>query len=214
MVVIGLTGGIASGKSTVSRMLARLGACIIDADLLAREIVRPGRPAWRDIVRHFGREVLGPGGEIDRKALARRIFADSEARLLLNRLTHPRVVERTAAILRELARRGDCPMAVVDAPLFFEAGMDKLVDEVWVVRVSEETQIQRLIERDKLTPEEARQRLAAQMSLAERLQRAHRVIDNEGSVEETWKQVLDLWRKVVGSEPDAPGGSPSGRGLD
>jgi dephospho-CoA kinase len=213
MFVIGLTGGIASGKSTVSRMLARLGAVIVDADVLAREIVRPGRPAWRDIVRHFGREILRPDGELDRKALARRIFGDPETRQLLNRLTHPRVVEQTAAILESLAREGRCRVAVVDAALFFEAGMERLVDEVWVVKVSEETQIRRLVERDGLSPEEARQRLAAQMPLEERLRRAHRVIDNEGPEEQTWRQVLALWREAVGNgaEGDVGANDLSGR---
>lgn len=196
MIVIGLTGGIASGKSTVSRMLASLGARIIDADVLAREIVRPGRPAWRDIVAHFGPGILEANGEINRKELARRIFADPQARLVLNRLTHPRVVARTAAILRRLAREEPNAVAVVDAPLLLEAGMDRLVDEVWVVKVSEETQIERLVKRDKLSREEAVQRLAAQMPLAEKLKRAHRVIDNEGPVEQTWQQVLAHWREL------------------
>jgi dephospho-CoA kinase len=196
VIVIGLTGGIASGKSTVSRMLKSLGAKIIDADQLARDLVRPGRPAWRDIVHHFGRGILLENGEINRKELGRVVFSDPEARRLLNRLTHPRVKSRTKAILRKLARVDPQAVVVIDAPLLLEAGMDDLVDEIWVVSASPDTQIRRLMARDQLTREEAVQRLEAQMPLAEKIKRAHRVIDNEGAEEDTWRQVLACWQAV------------------
>lgn len=205
MVVIGLTGGIASGKSTVSRMLAERGAQIIDADVLAREIVRPGRPAWREIVAYFGREILEEDGEINRKLLARRIFHDAAARERLNRITHPRVMRMTAALLRQIAQSKPCAVAVVDAPLLFEAGMDTLVDEVWLVKVAEETQIKRLMARDGLSREEAERRLAAQMPLVEKIRRAHRVIDNEGPLSRTRQQVERYWKELVERCPSGSG---------
>ncbi|TDA68893.1 MAG: dephospho-CoA kinase [Clostridia bacterium] len=188
MITIGLTGGIATGKSTVSGILRQRGARIIDADHLAREVVEPGQPAWEKIVAHFGPDILLPDKTIDRKRLGKIVFADAEARLALNNFTHPAVISRTQEIL-DGWRDEPGVLAVVDAPLLLEAGMESLVEEVWVVATDAKTQIRRLMQRDNLTPEEAQQRLAAQMPLAEKIRRATRVIDNNGTRDATRRQV-------------------------
>lgn len=192
MVIIGLTGGIASGKSSVSRILADLGAVIIDADHTARQVVRPGEPAWHEIRRVFGAGVLKPDGQLDRAGLGAIVFADPKARRKLNDIVHPRVIGQ---IEKEISRERDrgSRVVIVDAPLLLETGMEGMVDQVWVVAVTEETQIQRLMARDGLNREEACQRIKSQMPLAEKLQKADRIIDNNGSPAETREQVLGLW---------------------
>lgn len=196
MVVIGLTGGIGSGKSTVSQMLSSLGARILDADIIARDLVRPGRPAWKRIVKHFGPGFLLENGEIDRPKLGRKVFSDPEARLALNRLTHPRVYSRIAAMLRRMSRVEPGGVAVVDAPLLIEAGLDRLVDEIWVVRANQEVRVERVMKRDRSSREDAQKRLASQMPDEELLGWADRVIDNDGSVERTREQVLSYWGEL------------------
>lgn len=188
MITIGLTGGIATGKSTVSNILRQHGARIIDADQLAREVVEPGRPAWQKIVAHFGPDILLPDNTIDRQGLGKIVFADEAARQALNSFTHPAVIARTREILDEW-RDDPGVLAVVDAPLLLEAGMDTLVDEVWVVAADTQTQLERLRRRDNLTREEACQRLVAQMPLAEKIRRGTRVIVNNGSLAATARQV-------------------------
>ncbi len=196
MVVIGLTGGIASGKSLVSSFLRELGAVVIDADLIAREVVAPGQPALAMIVEAFGPGILRPDGSLDRKALGALVFADPDLRKKLEEITHPFIIAR---IKEELARLAEsCPdgVVVLDAPLLFEAGLEGLVDEVWVVYVDAATQLARLMSRDGLTRAEAEQRLAAQIPLAEKARRADRVIDNSGTPEATRAQVNRLWREL------------------
>lgn len=196
MKVIGLTGGIASGKSTVSQVLRNLGAVILDADQVAREIVAPSQPAWQEIVKAFGPEILQSDGQIDRVALGQLVFADPKARQKLNALTHPVIraeFERRLAVLR--AKQPHC-IAVVDAPLLMEAEMTDLVDEIWVVAVDVSTQIQRLMARDGLSVREAQQRIASQMPLAEKLKVADRVINNQGSRVVTKQQVRHLWAQL------------------
>lgn len=200
--VIGLTGGIASGKSTVSRILKELGAEIIDADVLAHEVVLPGTEGWAQVVSVFGSEILRPDGTINRRLLGRRVFSDREAIRRLNDIVHPRVIKACGERI-EAARRfwGDRPhLLVIDAPLLIEAGMHKMVDEVWVVKVDERTQLERLMQRDHFTFKEAIARVHAQMPLVEKLKYAHRVIDNTGSVAETRQQIMKIWREVF---PDA-----------
>lgn len=196
MWVIGLTGGIASGKSTISDYLRQQGAIIIDADVLAREMVRRGEPAWQDIVKHFGKEVLREDGEIDRVRLGQRVFSDQGAREVLNRITHPRVIEKTREMIAQIERVRPEAVVVVDAPLLIEAGMTSLVDELWVVAVDEETQLQRLMERDGLDRGAAQQRIASQMPLREKVKRADRVIDNQGPLAETLARVEEYWKKA------------------
>jgi dephospho-CoA kinase len=200
--VIGLTGGIASGKSTVSNMLADLGAVIIDADWLAREVTLPGSEGLRRIREAFGDSVVTPEGVLDRHRLAEIIFHDDDARAKLNSIIHPLVMERVKQLLRETqdaARREGCLMVgIVDAPLLFEAGADAICDETWVVAVDREGQAKRLMRREGYTREEASSRIDSQMPLDEKERRATRIIDNQGTVEETRKRVLELWESVPG----------------
>jgi dephospho-CoA kinase len=189
MLVAGLTGSIATGKSTVSAILRDLGAFIVDADQAARQVVAPGMPAWERIVRVFGREILEKSGEIDRESLGRIVFDDAAMRALLEEAVHPEVMrfmdERVSAI------RETSPLAVVilDVPLLIETGMHKGVSEVIVVYCPEDLQIQRLMVRDNINKEEALARVKAQLSIEEKRRYASLVIDNSASQEETRTQV-------------------------
>jgi dephospho-CoA kinase len=209
MLVIGLTGGIASGKSTVSRMLKRLGAHIIDADAVVRELMTPGQPTHADIVRAFGAGVLDPDGTIDRRRLGRMVFADPSLLAQLNAITHPRVIQAIQARLGDLERQGQ-RVAVVDAPLLIEAGMTGMVDEVWVVAVDPATQVRRLMSRDHYSRREAVQRLRAQLPLEEKVKHATRVIDNTGSLARTRRQVRRIWQELGLEGGDA---NPEGSGI-
>lgn len=194
MTIIGLTGGIASGKSTVSRILERLGAVVIDADQLAREAVMPDRSAHQAIVAAFGEGVLLPDGTIDRTALGRIIFADPSARKRLEAITHPAIRELAEQRLAELRRSG-VSVAVYMAALLIEAGATDRVDEVWVVYVDRETQVRRVMARDGLSRSEAEQRLAAQMPMEEKAERGQVVINNNGTPEELERRVKGVWSK-------------------
>lgn len=202
MPVIGLTGNIGSGKSTVARRLESLGAKVIDADRVAREVVRAGTPALKDIVKNFGPEVLNTDGTLDRKKMGAIVFADPRARARLNEITHPRIKD---AIYREIekhrssAKPRTCKekVLVIDAPLLIETGIHHDVDEVWVVKINEDKQVERLAERDGLTPGEVRKRLAAQMPQEEKLKYARRVIDNSGDLHQTEKQVDRHWADFI-----------------
>jgi dephospho-CoA kinase len=198
--IIGLTGGIASGKSSVARIMEKLGGVIIDADKLAREVVAPGEEAYHSIVAEFGAGVLNPDRTINRQALGKIVFADPLARRKLERITHPAIAllaEQKLAALREKGTR----VAVYMAPLLIEAGVTSRVDEVWVVYADKETQVARLMERDGLGRDEALLRLDAQMPMEEKLKLGKVVIDNRGTPEETERLVMDIWeREISGSE--------------
>lgn len=202
VLVIGLTGGIASGKSFVSRKLRELGAVVIDADQVAREVVQPGKPAWASIIREFGRTVLNPDGSLDRKKLGRLVFSDQEKLKKLNEITHPYIIREIKRLLENCYRSGEHKIVVLDIPLLFEVGLDELVDEVWVVYVDAATQVERLMERDGLSEEEALQRISSQMPLEEKARRAHRVIDNRGTPEETVRQIMEIWNEVIAVSKD------------
>jgi len=196
MRIIGLTGGIASGKSTVSNMLRELGAAVVDTDALARAVVEPGRPAWEEIVAWLGQDVLQADGTLDRRKVADIVFADAAARAKLEGITHPRIGAAAREALATAERAG-ARVAVLDVPLLYEAGWEAMADEVWVVYVDEETQRRRLMARDGLTAGQAAARMAAQMSLAEKARRADVVIDNGGSLGETAAQVAAAWRRAT-----------------
>lgn len=187
--LVGLTGGIASGKSTVSRQLATLGCHVIDADLLAREVVAPGQPALAAIVAAFGREVLLPDGTLDRARLGSIVFADSVRRKQLEAITHPAIQARRQAMLDTLAARGYDGLVVQDAALLIEVGGAAQVDRLVVVYAEPAIQRDRLMVRDNLPAEEAERRLRSQMPLADKVRLAHYVIDNSDSPEETAAQV-------------------------
>ncbi|MCL5981134.1 MAG: dephospho-CoA kinase [Firmicutes bacterium] len=191
MLILGLTGGMATGKSTVAKMFVELGAIHIDADSLSREIVAPGEPAWWAIVDRFGSVVLREDGQLDRKALAALVFSDPQKLAALNKITHPPIITLIRQRLAE-AQAGGAGLVVLEAPLLYEAGLDSEVDRVVVVAAAEATQLERLVPRDRLLESEARQRMAAQMPLSEKIRRAHYCLDNNGSLEDTRRQVQQL----------------------
>lgn len=182
MYVVGLTGGIASGKSTVAARFVERGARLLDADAIAREVVLPGTAGLRDIVEHFGAHVLDERGFLDRPELGRIVFADPARLALLNSLTHPRVDEEMRARMRALEHFDG--LVVLDVPLLVEAGVERGYRAVVVVAAHPATQLRRLVELRGMDPEEARRRVAAQAPLEDKLARATHVIWNEGTVEE------------------------------
>jgi dephospho-CoA kinase len=194
--VIGLTGGIASGKSTVAAVLRELGAHVISADEVAREVVAPGSEALAEIAAAFGPEVLRPDGTLDRRAVAERVFRDAEARRTLNAITHPRIRRRIAERVAEVGARAPDAIVVVDLPLLLDtAPRDAYaLDGVVVVYADEAVQVARLAARDGLAVQEARRRLGAQRPVREKLAEATWVIDNSGPREATRRQVEALWR--------------------
>lgn len=200
MLVLGLTGGIASGKSMVAEMFQRLGAEVVSADVLAREVVRPGSKTLACIAERFGNEVLQSDGSLNRPFLAEKIFSDPQARKALDRITHPAIADLASRRFEEYAQKG-ARIVVYDAPLLYEAGADAQVDRVVVVAVDEATQLRRLMLRDGLDRMAAKARIDAQMSLEHKIARAHYVIDNNGSLEATRKQVMVLVARLFPETP-------------
>jgi dephospho-CoA kinase len=191
----GLTGGIASGKSTVARTLRALGATVIDADQLARDVVAPGQPAYLEIKARWP-EVFGSDGTLDRKKLGDIVFSDAASRAELNGMTHPRIAAESARLVQEAAERGE-PLAFYEAALIVENNLDAGFDGVVVVTVPEEVQLSRLQQRDGISAAPARARIAAQLPLAEKVRRATHVIDNGGTEEQTRKTTEDLYRRLL-----------------
>ena len=198
--LVGLTGGIASGKSTVSRQLAELGAHVIDVDILAREVVAPGEPAWQAIVEMFGRDVLRPDETLDRVRLGAIVFADPAARRRLEAITHPAIQARRRAALTALSADGFDGLVVQDVALLIEVGGAAHVDRLVVVYATPEAQLTRLMRRDGLERAEAERRIANQMPLAEKVRLAHYVIDNSDSPEETEAQVRAVHAALVAEQ--------------
>jgi len=192
VLIIGLTGGIGSGKSTVSRMLKRRGARIVDADQIARHLVEPGQPALAEIVRAFGKEVLRPDGSLDRKRLAGLIFRDEKQRHCLNAIVHPRVFEEQARIIARIANEDPDAMVIIDAALLIEVGLNKNVEKLIVVYVPLRLQIERLMLRDRLSEAEALMRIRSQMPLEEKAKIADFVVDNSGSPENTGGNISEI----------------------
>lgn len=182
MYLVGLTGGIASGKSTVAASFVERGCELIDADEIAREVVLPDTPTWRKIIEHFGAGVLDGEGFIDRPRLAAMVFGDESKRKLLNQLTHPPVVEEVASRL-ELYTAFD-GVVVLDVPLLVEAGVDRAYEAIVVIATKPETQLRRLVELRGMTEHQARQRIASQAPLEDKLAVATHVIWNEGTIPE------------------------------
>lgn len=190
--ILGITGNIASGKSSVARELARRGALVVDADQLAREVVVPGSETLRQLVSAFGTGILQSDGQLDRTALGRTIFADDQARKRLDSIMHPAIARLSVERLEQL-RQQDHPLIVYEAPLLYEVGAQTRVDKVLLVTVSPEVQLQRLLDRDGLDKEQAQQRIAAQMPQQQKVARADYLIDNSGSWVATLKQIEALW---------------------
>jgi dephospho-CoA kinase len=194
--VLGITGGIASGKSTVAAMFGELGAVVVSADQLAREAVAPGSPALAELVAAFGPEILGPNGHLDRDTMACRVFADPAARQRLNAITHPAIARLAETRLQALREQG-VPLVVYEAPLLFEAGAAGRVDRVLTVVVAEAVQRNRLVARDRLTEAEFRSRIEAQWPQREKVARADFVIDNSGTLAETRRQAAALYLHLL-----------------
>jgi dephospho-CoA kinase len=206
MLKVGLTGGIASGKSTVCEIFSRLGAMVLDADEIAREVVRPGQVAWHKLRRAFGPEFFHPDGNLRRRLLRKLVFADPEKRRLLNAIVHPEVLDRIRSRSEEVAARSSEAVLVVDVPLLVEAGAAGRFDRIVLVLVNEDVQVERLIGRDGLSAEEARQALGAQSPLQEKAALADYLIDNSGSLEETRMQVEAVWKELVALAARSQGG--------
>ena len=201
MLRLGLTGGIASGKSTVGSMLRKLGLTVLDADSIAHELIETGEPAYEEVVREFGPTILNAEKRISRAALAKIVFADPAKLARLNAIVHPRVEERLFMEFEKLQRHASAPaVAFVEAALIIEAGLDKKLDGVVVVWCKPEQQIERLTERG-LSEEEARRRIASQLPLEEKLRHATEKIDCSGSLAQTRKQVGALATKLCGVRP-------------
>lgn len=197
MLIVGLTGGIASGKSTISAIFKEAGAIIIDADLIARQVVAPGLPAWRSIKAVFGDRVLGPDGAINRVVLGEMVFNDRQLRKQLEGIIHPQVRIRIDYAVDRLRRSDAHAVVIQDIPLLLEAGMTDGLSEIIVVYTTMEIQLKRLMKRDNLKMDAARKRINAQMPLAEKRRRATLVIDNSGDLSATEMQTLKIYENLA-----------------
>lgn len=187
--IIGLTGGIASGKSTVSNMLKELNIPVIDADLESRYAVEPGEEAYDQIIDHFGKSILLDDGSINRAKLGEIIFNNEEERMVLNSIVHPAVRKRMAMKQEEAEKQGES-IIILDIPLLFESKLTNTVDKILLVYVEEEVQLNRLMKRNGYTKEEAQARIQSQMPLKEKKKLADYVINNNGSIEQTKEQLM------------------------
>lgn len=196
MLVIGLTGGIGTGKSEAARHLRGLGAAVIEADAVGHEAYRPNTECWREVVGAFGEDILQPNGEIDRRKLGGIVFSDPEQLAKLNGIVHPGIARMVEDELVRLRSQGT-PVAVVEAALLFEAGWDSLVDEVWVTDSPVEAVVERLRVRNGLSTQEVMERMDSQMGRSDRLARADAVIDNTSGVADLKRTVNGLWNSRV-----------------
>lgn len=206
--VLGITGGIACGKSLICHFFRELGAAVLSADELAREAVRPGEEAYKEIVTHFGKEILTAEGSIDRARLAENIFQSAVKRHLLNQITHPAIGRLADRRINELRKSRNISLIIYEAPLLFEAKAEARVDLVLVVTTTPEQQLERLMQRDNLSREEALQRISAQMPLAEKISRADILVENSGSTLETKKLIGQIFAKLAvhkKKNPPTPG---------
>jgi dephospho-CoA kinase len=204
--ILGLTGGIASGKSSVADFFVACGAILVSADLLAREVVNPGSPTLEKLVEAFGEDILAPSGSLNREALAQRAFADPVARRRLESITHPAIAHLAECRLAAL-KAAPHDLIVYEAPLLFEAGAESRVDLVLVVVVDQATQLARLQQRNRLSAEEARQRIASQWPQADKVQKADFVIDNSGTLAQTRSMVEGLYHYLTRTMASGPSNS-------
>jgi len=194
--IMGLTGGIASGKSTVSALFVNMGARLVDADVIAREIMLPGHHVLAATVRHFGSDILSPDGTLDRAKLGEIVFSDPEARQTLNDLTHPAIRQEIRSRMQEMDRLEPERLIIVDIPLLFESNLQGMFEEIIVVYVPREVQLERLMLRNHWTREQAEDRLDAQMDIELKRRKASYVIDNSGDPANTEMQVTQLWDRL------------------
>jgi dephospho-CoA kinase len=200
MLNIGLTGGIASGKSTVAKMFVKNGAYLIDFDGLAHEVQEPGKPAWKEVVNHFGKRILQPDKKIDRVKLGNVVFADKEKLAELDKIVHPLVYQEWHARLEKIAKKEKHAIILSDIPLLFEGNMQHLFDLTILVFIVPEKQISRLMTRNGISKEEAGKRLKSQMPISEKIALADIVIDNDGGIPETEKRVRQVWQELLQQE--------------
>jgi len=196
MLIVGLTGGVASGKTVVSQILREEGAYLIDADQIARDMVQPHTPTWNELIKVFGKEILQEDGSIHRKRLAAKVFSDPEQRNLLNQIFHTRIKAEMKKEVKEIGQKDPDAIVVIDAALLIELGDHREMDKVIVVTSTEEQQIERLKKRDGVDQEEAQRIFSSQMPLEEKLKVADFVIRNEGSFEETKKRVKEVFQEL------------------
>jgi dephospho-CoA kinase len=194
--IVGLTGGIGSGKSTVARMFAEQGVPVVDADRIAREVVEPGTDGLREVVEAFSEDVLDEEGRLDRAKLGDRVFSDEAARKRLESILHPRIAAASMARFAELAQEGH-PYAIYEAALLVENRSHAMMQALVVVSASEETQVARVCARDGIDEEAARKRIAAQLPLEEKVAVADYVISNDGSLEQTRARTLEVHRELL-----------------
>jgi dephospho-CoA kinase len=196
MLIVGLTGGVASGKTTVSQILREEGAYVIDADQMARELVQPNTPAWKKLVRAFGKDILREDGFIHRKKLADKVFTDLGQRKLLNQILHPRIRKEMERRAKEIGQKDPEAVVVIDAPLLVELGDHRKMDKLIVVTSTRTQQIERLKERDGISSEEALRIFASQMPIEDKVKLADFVIRNEGSFLETKKRTREVFQEL------------------
>lgn len=204
-IVLGVTGGIACGKSMISRFFKEMGAAVLSADELAREVLRPGEDAFEKVVAHFGKEILAADGTIDRALLGKKIFLSPRERKELERITHPAISRLAMLRINELRLNPEFPLIIYEAPLLFEAKAENRVDLILVVAITPERQLERLMQRDSLTKEEALQRISAQMPLEEKISRADILVENNSAPEETKKLVHHIFEVLTKSQKKSPG---------
>jgi dephospho-CoA kinase len=196
MLIVGLTGGVASGKTAISQILKEEGAYLIDADQIARELVQPHTATWNELIKVFGKEILQEDGSIHRKRLAAKVFSDPEQRNLLNQILHPRIKTEMNKRVKEIGQKDPNAIVVIDAALLIELGDHREMDKVIVVTSTEKQQIERLKKRDGVDQEEAQRVLSSQMPLEGKMKVADFVIQNEGSFEETRRRVKEVFQEL------------------
>jgi dephospho-CoA kinase len=196
MILVGLTGGVATGKSTVARMFKQCGAIVIDADELAHEVVQPGKPAWREIVKTFGKTILNTDRTLNRRELGSLVFGNRAKRRRLEHIIHPRVAHEQARLTKQAAKKDPHAVVIYDVPLLFEAGIDKRVDRTIVVTADRDTQIARLKKRNGFSRADAIRRIRSQMPLAKKIQRADHALNGTFSRQSLRKQVGQLFKSL------------------
>jgi dephospho-CoA kinase len=196
MLVVGLTGGIASGKTTVSQILRQEGAILIDADQIARELVQPRTPTWSELIRVFGKEILEADESINRKTLAATVFSNHQKRRLLEEILHPQIRNEIDRRVEEIRKKDPEAVVVVDAALLVETGAYRRMDKLIVVTATEAQQIERLRKRTGATQEEAKRIISSQMALEEKVNVADFIIRNEGTLEETSKKAKEIFQEL------------------
>jgi dephospho-CoA kinase len=196
MLIVGLTGGIASGKSTIADMFKKEGAYIIDLDMISRKVVKPGKPAWRDVVHIFGKEVLNEDQTLNRKKVGDIVFSDAEKRKKLERIIHPKIAAEKLMEIKGIAKKDNQAIVIIDIPLLIETNKQDTVDKVVLVYTSPQGQVERLVKRDGLSLEDAHKRLTSQMPIEDKKKYAHYIINNDGPLGKIQKEVKEIFREL------------------